>query len=114
MAKIHTICVCAARCAAMCAAIWCVLPEHGLLGVLGTFYEDLQGEWMILERISCSMLEEVKEVFRNDLSVAYIGGVCGWEGVRLCVAAHSSVWPHTPCVGVFGLVLIPTLRINPF
>ena len=80
MAKIHTICVCAARCAAWCAASTCVqscvrpcvLPDgvccqkHGVLGVLGTFYEDLQGEWMILERISCSMLEEVKEMFKND------------------------------------------------
>ena len=75
MAKIHTICVCgqvcglvccqhmcAALCAAMCAARWCVLPcvlpdeDLGVLGVLGTFYEDLQGEWMILERISSSML----------------------------------------------------------
>ena len=28
------------------------------------------------------MLEEVKEVFKNDLRVAYIGRVCGWEGVR--------------------------------
>ena len=61
--------MCAALCAAMCAARWCVLPcvrPDGVLGVLGTFYEDLQGEWMILERISCSMLEEVKEVFKND------------------------------------------------
>ena len=55
------------------------------------------------------MLEEVKEVFKNDLRVAYIGRVCGWEGVRpqtrVCgrtlhvlerLAAHSmcwSVWP---------------------
>ena len=52
------------------------------------------------------MLEEVKEVFKNDLRVAYIGRVCGWEGVRpqtrvcgrtlKCMAAHSmcwSVWP---------------------
>ena len=49
--------MCAALCAAMCAARWCVLPgvlpdeDLGVLGVLGTFYEDLQGEWMILERI---------------------------------------------------------------
>ena len=40
----------------------CVLPD----GVLGTFYEDLQGEWMIIERISSSMLEEVKEMFKYD------------------------------------------------
>ena len=46
----------------------CVRPDEdlGVLGVLGTFYEDLQGEWMILERISSSMLKEVKEVFKND------------------------------------------------
>ena len=49
--------MCAALCAAMCAARWCVLPcvrpdeDLGVLGVLGTFYEDLQGEWMILVRI---------------------------------------------------------------
>ena len=45
--------MCAALCAAMCAARWCVLPDEdlGVLGVLGTFYEDLQGEWMILERV---------------------------------------------------------------
>ena len=52
------------------------------------------------------MLEEVKEVFKNDLSVAYIGGVCSWER---CEAVNKSVWPHTPCVGVFGLFLNPTL-----
>ena len=53
-------------CAAMCVATWCVLQCVRPDGVLGTFYEDLQGEWMILERISSSMLEEVKEVFKND------------------------------------------------
>ena len=42
------------------------------------------------------MLEEVKEVFKNDLSVVYIGGVCGWEG---CEAANKSVWPHTQVYG---------------
>ena len=50
----------------------CVLPDGVccqnmvFLVFLVPFYEDLQGEWMILERISCSMLEEVMEVFKND------------------------------------------------
>ena len=109
--------MCAALCAAMFAARWCVLPcvrpdeDLGVLGVLGTFYEDLQGEWMILERIF------VFYAWRSEGRVQEWSkcGIYRWS-VRLggCEAANKSVWPHTPCVGVFGPVLIPTLRVNPF
>ena len=94
--------MCAALCAAMCAARWCVLPcvrldgDLGVLGVLGTFYEDLQGEWMILERIFEFYAWRSERSVQKWLSVVYIGGVCGREG---CEAANTCVWPHTQVCG---------------
>ena len=107
----HYMCVCGQvcglvcfqhMCAAMCASRWCVLPcvrpddDLGVLGVLGTFYEDLQGEWMILERIF------VFYAWRSEGSVQEWskGGIYRWS-VRLgrCEDANKSVWPHTQVYG---------------
>ena len=75
MAKIHTICACAARCAASTCVRPCVLPDGVCCHVCGQmvflvflvpFMKILKEIRMILERISSSMLEEVKEMFKND------------------------------------------------
>ena len=49
-----------------------------------------------------SRLEEVEKVFKNDQEPYIYMGVCGWDRCMAGCAAGMGVWPHTPCVGVFG------------
>ena len=102
---------CQMVCAAMCAARWCSWCSWYLLWRSSRRMDDTWEDFRVLclkKWKKCSKMTKYG-IYRWSVRLGRV-----WGRKHMCVATHSSVWPHTPCVGVFGPVLIPTLRVNPF